>query len=284
MSRSLSKSLPPDTLEEEVLLRLRSGPRRVVELVEEIAYLREVSVQGVYKALRYLRKREVVIVYKRVASLSTVWLSKELERISFSIKAYQSIPDIEGILAGRVSRATFSFRTLNEIDLFWTHAFLLLADKIPHDHYSYSIQPHDWYLYVRFDTDTYWMKQHKEGGRISRIILTHAIGLDHAVTRSRKEKLGKMFEYTLGENPLGQDSATYYNLIGPLIFTARFDATVAKQLDQFVAIHKKLPLSEGEQSEISSIVDTKGEFILTIERNEKRATKMRDKVKKYFEF
>ena len=280
----MPKKSASDNIEKDILSRLQSGPRGVTDLVEELSYLNKMSVQGVYKALRRLRQAEIVIVYKHVASLSTVWLAKELERVTFSINAYQSIPDIENVLAGKAKRATFTFRTLNEIDLFWTHTFLLLADKIPPRYHSYSIQPHDWYLYVRFDTDKFWMKKHKEGGRVSRIILTHAGALDYAVTRARKEKLGRLFEYTLDKNPLEQDSSTYYNVIGPLIFTARFDSSVTEQLDRFVVEHNKLPLPKEEQSLINSIVNTKGIFTLTVEYDEKKANRMIDKVRKYFEF
>ncbi len=280
----MTKKSVSDNLEKDILSRLQSGPRGVTDLVEELSYLNKMSVQGVYKALRRLRQKEIVIVYKHVASLSTVWLAKELERVTFSINAYQSIPDIENVLAGKAKRATFAFRTLNEIDLFWTHIFLLLADKIPSEYHSYSIQPHDWYLYVRSETDTFWMKKHSEEKRISRMLITHASKLDYEVTKVRKKELGRLFEYTLDRNPFGQASDTYYNIIDSLIFTARFDLAVNQLLDKFVEQNSELPLSKEAQNSINEIVNTKGTFTLTIESNEKKAKRMIDKVRKYFDF
>ena len=271
-------------LERDIMGRLYTGPRNITELVAEISYLKKVSVQGVYKALRALRRGEVVTVHNHTVSLSLVWMSKERDKLMFAQTAYKSSRYIEDLRAGVTKRARFTFHTLNEIDLFWTHAFALLAEGVGKDVYSYSIQPHDWYMYVRFDTDTFWVKRHVESNRVTRIVLTHAGGLDRAVVRERKKRLGKLFEYTLNENPLNQDMHTYLNLIGPYVFKAEFEKSIAVELDMFVRNHHSLPLSPDAQDEINGIVQKRGSCILTVERNEIKAERMRSKVKKYFEF
>ena len=273
-----------ESLEEEILTRLYSGTRNVTELVEEISYLKKVSLQGVYKALRQLRTEEVVIVHKHTISLSMVWVVNEREKLLFAEEAHRSATYLEDIRMGRQKRIKFTFRTLNEIELFWTHSYLLLSEHIQNDVCSYVIHPHDWYMYVRYDTDAYWVKKHIESARVSRTILTHAGALDRVVIRARKKKLGNLFEYTLGENPLGQKNTTYYNIIGAYIFTAHFDVHIEKELDTFIEKYETLPLSVESQKEIDHIVRMKGKFTLTIEKSEKKAEEMRRKVKKYFEF
>jgi hypothetical protein len=139
-------------------------------------------------------------------------------------------------------------------------------------------------MYVRFVTDAYWLKKHMESKRVSRTVLTHTGALDRAVVRSRKKILGDLFEYTLGENPLGQGNTTYYNVIGTYIFTARFDPHIERELDTFIEKYETLPLSTESQKEINTIVGKKGKFTLTIEKSETKADYMKKKVKKYFEF
>ncbi len=280
----LRKEKNSETLEREILKRLYSGPVKTVDLVEEISFVRKVSVQGVYKALRQLRNEEVVTIHNHTVSISLVWVDKEQEKLEFIKQSYRSIQFLDTLQNGRKKRIQFTFKTLNETDLFWTHAYLLLAEKIGNDAQTYSIQPHDWYMYVRSDTDSFWIKKHRESNRISRTILTHPGVLDHMVIRKRKEQLGNLFEYTLRENPYNQNSCTYYNIIGSFIFTAEFDLAVAKKLDTFVEDYEALPLSEVAQKEIISIVSTKGVFRLSIEHNEKKAMVMKEKAKKYFEF
>lgn len=271
-------------LENEIIDRLYPGPRNVTDFVEEISYLRKVSVQGVYKALRALRKEEIITVHNHTASLSMVWAQKEEEKLRFAQDAYRSSAYLDEIRTGKKKRAQFTFHTLNEIDLFWTHSYLLLAEGVGDDTLSYNVQPHDWYPYVRFDTDAYWIRKHIENARVSRTILTHAGALDRAVVHLRKEQLGKLFEYTLNENPLKQDSHTYYNVLDSLIFTARFEPHIAEKLDVFVQSHTKLPLAPLEQKEINGIVSANGRFVLFIENNEEKAKHIRNKVKKFFEF
>lgn len=273
-----------NNLEREILTRLYPGPRNVTDLVEEISFLQKVSVQGVYKALRALKREEIVTIHSHTVSLSLIWVAKERDQLLFAEQSYQSAQYVDDLRTGKTKRARFSFRTLNEIDLFWTHTYLLLTNGMSTDAYSYSIQPHDWYMYVRYDTDAYWIKKHKENARISRTLLTHAGALDRAVIRMRKEQLRNLFEYTLGENPYNQDLCTYHNIIGSFIFTAEFDQSIAKRLDVFVNSHETLPLNLSEQKEIDAITSTKGKFILTIENSTQKAKKMREKVRKYFEF
>ncbi len=280
----MSRTSLRNNLEYQILTRLYPGPRNVTDLVEEISYLHKVSVQGVYKALRALKKEEIVTVHNHTVSLSLVWVAKERDQLSFAEHSYKSAQYVDDLRTGKTKRARFSFRTLNEIDLFWTHTYLLLTEGIGNDAYSYSIQPHDWYMYVRYDTDAYWVKKHIESARVSRALLTHAGALDRAVIRERKKKLGKLFAYTLNENPFTQNSRIYYNLIDSFIFTAQFDPSVAKQIDLFVDSHTRLPLSPSEQKEIDAITRTKGKFVLTIENSAQKAKKMRDKARKYFEF
>lgn len=271
-------------LEREILERLYPGPRNVTDLVEEVSYLKKVSVQGVYKALRTLKQHEVVTIHAHTVSLSLVWVTTERERLQFAEEAYHSASYIEDIRLGKRTKASFTFHTLIEIDLFWAHVYLLLAEHIGNDKYSYSIHPHDWYYYVRHVTDAFWVKKHIESARVSRTILTHAGVLDRFVVRERKKKLGELFAYTLNENPFKQDSRTYYNIIDTFIFTAHFDGEVAERLDAFVDSHTGLPLGVSAQKEIDGIVRTKGTFVLTIENSEQKSKKMRDKVRKYFEF
>jgi hypothetical protein len=271
-------------LDHSVIAKLLAGPRHVPTLVAELSSMYGVTIQGVYKALRTLRKREVVTLHRKYVSLSGSWIEKEKDKLLFAEKSYRSQHSVNNIICGEQKKSTFFFHSLNEIDLFWTHAFQVLAVHVSPSEYTYTIQPHDWYYYVRFDTDHYWMKRHKEQGRPTRTVITHSGGLDVLVMRERKKILGTAFEYTLGENPLKQNVATYYNVLGSYVLTALFETSVAEELDTFVRSHIALPLSVSEQKEINQLVEKHGNFKLTIENNPEKAKRMREKVRNFFEF
>lgn len=273
-----------ETIKTAIIQRLLPGPQPIPDIVEELSSVLGVTPQGVYKALRALRQGEVLSVHNKQASLSLIWISKEKEKMAFAESAYRSVPYIEEILKGSKKHNSWTFHTLNELDLFWTHTYTLCMEQVDVHVPTYSIQPHDWYSYVRTETDSYWIAKHRDSGRLSRTLLTHSGELDRVVMRMRKQSLGNLFEYTLNENPLKQKNVVYYNIIGPYLFTVVFDTRVAQMLEEFIAGHATLPLTRDSQAKINAIVREKGNFKLTISYSEKKTSEMEKKVKKYFEF
>jgi DNA-binding transcriptional regulator YhcF (GntR family) len=273
-----------ETIQSAIIQRLLPGPQFIPDIVDELSSVLGVTPQGVYKALRSLRHAEVISVHSKQASLSLIWISKEKEKMIFAESAYRSVPYIEELLKGSKKQNSWTFHTLNELDLFWTHTYTLCMEQVDVRIPTYSVQPHDWYSYVRVETDSYWIMKHRDSGRLSRTLLTHSGELDRAVMRMRKQSLGDLFEYTLNENPLKQKNAVYYNIIGPYLFTVVFDARVAQMLEEFIAGHSSLPLTRNSQVKIDAIVREKGNFKFTISYSEKKTSEMEKRIKKYFEF
>ena len=273
-----------ETIQTAIIQRLLPGSQFIPDIVEELSAVLGVTPQGVYKAFRALRHAEVISVHSKQVSLSLIWISKEKEKMIFAESAYRSVPYIEELLKGSKKQNSWTFHTLNELDLFWTHTYTLCMEQVDVRIPTYSIQPHDWYSYVRAETDSYWIAKHRDSGRLSRTLLTHSGELDRVVMRMRKQSLGNLFEYTLNENPLKQKNTVYYNIIGPYLFTVAFDARVAQMLEEFIAGHSVLPLSKDSQAKINAIVREKGNFKFTISYSEKKTNEMEKKVRKYFEF
>lgn len=84
-------------------------------------------------------------------------------------------------------------------------------------------------------------------------------------------------------NPLKQSNHVYYNLLDDYIFKATFDIKVNEVIEDFIQKVKTLPLTKEEDREITTILQQKGRFTLTIERNKKKAEIMEKKLRKYFE-
>lgn len=271
------------TLSDALFESLITGPRFVPDLVQELAFTQKVTIQGVYKAIRQLKKANVVTRSGKRIELSLIWVAKEKARFEYIEQSYKTAPHLEKIRTGGLITTRAVFKTLAEMDLFWTHTYNALADQLDVELISYSIQPHDWYWYVQTETDRYWTEQHRKAGRIARMVITHSAPLDQKVVRERKKVLGDLLQFTVGENPLKQKSTTYYNVIGSFVFIAEFDGVVSKKLDNFIAAHTQLPLCTAATVEIKELVEEKGRFTLTITRSETKANFMRSKVRKYFE-
>lgn len=264
--------------------RLYSGAQPIADVVREISSSLRVSVQAVYKAIGKLRTEEVVITHSKQIALSGVWIDKEKTRLEFADNTYRAAADLRTLIEKESGRVTSVFKNLSEVDLYWAHAYFQLAEHVDLSVPTYSIQPHDWYPYVRQETDAYWIKQHREAGRMSRTLITHPSPLDQKVMRERKRELGVLFEFTLGENPLKQNSATYYNLLSPYIIKVRLESSVATVLNNLIATHDTLPLSFETNKEIQVIVQTRGRFVFTIEKYPDKAKRIERKVKRFFAF
>lgn len=272
------------TLSSAIKEKLTTGTKSVGALVEVIAKEEQVTIQGVYKALRFLKSQGMVTIHNKQASLSLVWLDKEQQRLQRATQLYLAEQHLVESLIEKRAKAKFTFHSMRDLDHFWVQSFTILSNDLDVKEYSYSIQPHDWYYYSDLDSDAFWINNHKNRKRISRIVLTHASGLDYVVVRQRKAELGSLFEFTLNENPLKQKSHEYYNVIGPYVFKAVFDQSNVKALNAFIATRSRLPLEKSEKEHLRKIVEKDGAYKLQIEYSPKKAAAIRTSVSKYFDF
>ena len=270
-------------LSQIIIEKLLPGSQKVSDLVLTISLSLNVSLQAVYKALRVLNKQEVVTIHNKVVSLSIIWITKEKEKFLFAEYAYKINKDIITRLLKEKSKVVFTFKTIAEQDLFWTHVYTLLAEKTISTRPRYLITPHDFFLYARKETDTFWIEKNIKKDVATRLVITHTTKADVLVTKERKKTLSKSAHFLLHENPLEQKSDTYYNILGDYIFKAVFDRKVNNLLEKIIHNINRLPITKVEQSEISNIIHTKGNFVFSIEKNKTKADAMEKKLKKYFE-
>ncbi len=272
-----------EKLKDKIIELLSPGPSSLPALVGGLSTRYNISVQAVYKMLRTLRKQEIISIHSKQASLSLIWTIAQKEKYAFIEQSYKASAYIKNLIEKKVNRSTFTFKTLNELELFWTHVYTLIAESVNSSLLSYSIQPHDWYPYSRAVTSNFWEAKHKGSGRRSRFIVTHTTNLDKEVLRKRKQRQGNLIEYVFNHNPLKQENNIYYNLLGDFVFKAEFDKKVATELNTFIETNPSLPLSTKLQKLVGEILSRKGKFILTIYKSQTKATNMEKKVKKFFE-
>jgi len=263
--------------------RLLPGPQLVATLTETIATETEMTIQGVYKALRSLRTSAIVTIHNKVVSLSLIWINKEKEKYAFASYSYHANKDLEKKLQADRSKVIFHFRNLSELDLFWTHAYAIIAKKTNSSCPRYMLIPHDFFLYARTETDTFWMKENITKYVTTRLVVTHPFPIDKLAVKKRADFKDNPFDYLLHENPLKQENNIYFNTLGEYIFKGTFDEKINESIESLLSTIKKLPLATTEETRMNELLEQRGRFILTIERNKKKAEIMEKKVRKYFE-
>ena len=252
-------------------------------LIEELSLLEKVSIQSIYTALDMLKKEETVSTHNKYVSLSLIWLAMEKEKLEFAERSYKASTYITNLSSKTKGRIIFTFKTINELDLFWTHAYTILLEKTNMMTPQYSLMPHDFYLYGRKESDSFWIEKNIKSKKNARLIITHTETLDALVMKTRKKQLGTAFEFLLHQNPLKQESNITYTITGDYIFKGSFDKKINEKLELFVKDHSRLPLIPSSQNEIDEILSLKGKFTLTVEKNKEKSEKMQKKLRKYFE-
>lgn len=270
-------------VQDYIIHKLQEGESVTPDLVLHTSHACNVSSQAVYKILTKLRKDEVVTISKQRTSLSLLYIEKEKERWQFAYRLATSGKELLQVVHEKRNKIIYTFNNLREFDLFWTHSFTILSSNIPTTIPRYMITPHDFFLYARPETDSFWIKKNVTDNHVSRLVIPYALSLDKEVLKKRKHVSGTHFEFLVGKNPLGQKEHVYYNLLGDYIFTGTLDTKINEEIIHFITNTPHIPQSTKDLTTIQKIIETKGRFTLTIERNKKKAEQMEKKLKKYFE-
>lgn len=268
-------------LEEVIIDRLGEGAIEKAELIEYVCKKTVATPQGAYKALRKLKKDEVVTRHDKTVSLSFPWISNQISKFTEIAEVYK-VPARENYFLQLKpgEYVSFKFRNLRELDIFWTHAFLLLETQLPKKFPAYSVVPHDWFSYARPSTDKAWGERLDASTRQQGVVITHPASLDKKVLGERKSKF---LEYIFGENPYHQDERKYFNIIGQWIFEAKLDAAANHKLIEWIKNNPEVVVVR-ENAELWKIIDLAGSNTLKISRAPRRAETMSRKLNKYFTF
>ncbi|MEK7662246.1 MAG: hypothetical protein AAB355_01970 [Patescibacteria group bacterium] len=269
-------------IENTIIETLESGPAGKADLIKGIGHKTGATAQGIYKALRKLKKEEVVTIHDKTISLSFIWIDGQISKYSKIAQTYQT-PRRENYFLQLKSgeHITFKFRTLRELDLFWVHAFVLLEAQISKEIPMYAVVPHDWFSYARPSSDKVWTEKLEESARPQGVVITHPAPLDKKVVIERESK-SNFLEFVCGENPFKQDERKYVNIIGQWVFEARLDNAINLKLVEYINKDFRDGVIGGEILE--KLLDLPGTNTLKISRSLQRAELLIRKIKKYFTF
>jgi hypothetical protein len=257
------------SIRENILQMLETGPMNKEELLDSVIKKSGCTSQGFYKVLKKLCDDEIITLHKKTVSLSFFWIQNQFDRISQIANIYRA-PVYQTYFGAlkEGERIQYRFKTLRKLELFWVHSVLISVEGSPEHAYIMSLTPHDWFQNLRPDINVWWRKV--TTGHPHWAVLTHATNSEMQQTQYSDVEL---FERMAGINPLRQAESTYINVVGDLIFEARFDARVVPMIQSFM---KK------KEADPAPILDMEGVYQLSVSRNSKKAKIIEKKLKKYF--
>lgn len=268
------------SVEELILEQLQKGPINTVVLIEKIQNIRpRTTKQGVYVALRNLRKDEVVVSHNKRTSFNIRWLKHMGHFFTIAEQYYlvEKVGNNDFLNLKEGEKITYTFATPEQNDMFWGHALILLSESsIPASEPIYLYNPHEWFLIGRNESEreTFDIITKKR-----RLLLTSGgnSSLDHAV---KGEFDGNMSQYHMLSKPLFSKNNYYCNIIGDFIIEAWIAVETASQIEEIYETATEI--NDDVRKKILQAIERKGKTKFSISRNAKKSEKFKKVLRKNF--
>lgn len=272
-----------NTINNLILTSLSEGPKKGVDLIEEIKHKRKGSTkQGVYKALRGLLESERVIKYRKNLALNQLWLNKVDAFLRQTDKNYlinkkpkKSHDSIDWMQEG--SKMSLVFNSYELHDKFYSHLFSLIIKKTDPQSPIYVYNPHEWFVLgvnLKKNEDYLfgWLKEIKRQ-------LYFTIGYNTTLDRKFRE------EYGSDEIQIALDEKIKFpmnysvNIIGNYIAESRSDMQFAENMH---TIYENTEDYHEAGQRVRELLQKKYRLKMIISYDTKRAKKLKDKLAKNF--
>lgn len=267
-----------NTVDSKIIEKLQRGALSSTTLVEQVIGDLGVSPQAVYKELRKLRRREVVVSHGKIMSLSVLWLKKVASFFAEAQSLYSGESMNEPYLKMEDGDSlVYRFANPDNMDSFWGHAVLVLTGKVNVDDYVYLYNPHEWFLAARPESELEIFRIIHESNKNLIVCVSGNTILD--------KKLGELLiynsqQYFASGEHLFKKENYYINIFNDFIIEVWIDSQTAKKIEKFFQREKEI--TPHGMDEIQDIISQKGKNKFKISRNRKKAEQLKRKIGKYF--
>lgn len=272
--------LHPQTVEDYLVCFLQKKSETGTDLLALIQNKRPgTTKQALYSALRKLKLEEIIVMHNMRISLSSVWVVKMTEFFQLAKHFYvKSAMTDEGFLnLEDGDRIAYSFKSPIMTDVFWGHAFDILAEVMPVNDQVYIYNPHEWFFLARHESERLIMDRIIQAGKQIFLMVAGTKLLDKMTS---KEADGNLFQFYATDEQLFEKRNYYLNVFGDFILEAWIDENVARKIDRF---YETVTVWNDEaKKRLQNIVAEEGKNKLVISRNMKRAEKFKKMMGKYF--
>ncbi|HYC34200.1 MAG TPA: hypothetical protein VEC13_00540 [Candidatus Paceibacterota bacterium] len=266
-------------IENEIINILKEGGIRTVDLIQKIKKQRlGTSKQAVYRILRKLNRREIIILARGNVSLNSFWIKRTEEFFKDARDNYLGIKDrINTVLSlEEGDRVEYFFKNPTLTDVFWNDTVVKLLSLLKKGENIYVYNPHDWFLLARPETETQLMRLIKSKGLSWLVAVPSKCKLDALIQKFFDGKSGR---YSMIPKPLFKNNH-YINVVGEYIIEVFLDKGVSETIEQ---IYRKYDTYSDEAAEeLHHVISLKGKNKLVVSHNKRKAQKLRATLKRHF--
>lgn len=260
---------------------LSEGQTSTLFLIKKIKEIRPATTkQAVYKALRLLRTDEIIIQNREEVSLSSIWIKKLADFTEKAELHYKrnDQPSINFLGLKQGEKISYSFKTFETTDMFWCHAFDVLADIIATSSPLFLYYPHEWFFLARIESEMYLFDNAVRNGKKIFCLAGNKDPLDDFV--SKYFDSDRKHYFASAESMFKVKSNYYVNAFDDFLIEVWLDPKISEALDLFYKETKVL--DEQSKDKILAIIKQKGRNKLVISRNKRKADAVRHVFSKFF--
>ncbi|MDC0357774.1 hypothetical protein OAO01_03085 [Oligoflexia bacterium] len=234
------------------------------------------SLPAVYKEVRKLQERGVVLKRKNELSLSLAWM---LNLIELTDKMYDehiesSIPT--NILPVDTSKTSFRFSNLARVDDFWIHAIILMLQHSKRKT-MFQWHPHPWFNLVNSHKSFPFHNALRTAGfRIDNIVGGNTF-LDYQAGRINTKNV---YEYSFATSPFQDDRSNCYSVTDSFLLTVKLTKKKAADIDHFY--DSVTAVSDFNVGAALQLAGNAPGTVVTIERNRNKIKKIWNRFVDYY--
>lgn len=268
--------LKPQKIDELIIHLLLKGEASTTLLLSEVRKVKKsLTKQGFYAALRKLKKEDIVITYKKKASLNTTWLKDMRDKFNLTEAVYTSKDTSSDFLSLEDKESvTYNFSTIRNMDTFWGHTWNILTGTIANTEPLFIYDTHYWFYIARAALERKFQKEITGNKRQYLMTVGGKTALDRII---KKDFNNKYLQYN--QEPLFGDNY-YVTIIGDYIAEAHLDGQASAKI---AAIFKTATAITPEvTAKLQEILEMRVKSKLKISRNKARAAKLKKRLGKNF--
>lgn len=274
------KEIIGNSIEAQIITLLKNGPLSAVDIVCHIQKNRsKTPKQSVYLALRKLKAKEIIAYAKKEISLNQLWLSR-MRDFFVQTDAMQGDPERSDLLNIEEGESiTYAFNSLNSLDVFWGHAFVIFTRSLVTGDAILLYNPHEWFKVARAHSEIPLMEEVRRLGIMWLCLIPSKQPLDFYIRKFFDGVSAKchFIEATEAVFP----SNYYANRFGDFVLEVWIDMKSAEAIDR---IYQDQSLSVADATiKIKAIAAEKNsKHKMRISKDPSKAAKLEKLFKEYF--
>ena len=266
-------------IEETIVNLLSRSTYRTTTLLSEVQKKHSISKQAFYGTLRRLKKAQIIFTNEKIVQLNKLWVEMLINFTKDVAHTYDEEYRMESKYLNLEpgERVNYNFNSIEEADIFWNHAVLLLVKNHDLRKPICVYNPHEWFLKARPDTEKLVITRLAEQGALLLYVIGGHTDIDKNIVREMNTWHANI-KASLSEKKL-LPSNRYINTYGDIIIEMKIPIATSDKIDTWFKNGKDTSLYI---KELQEIIQESANIKFTFSNNPVRAKKLSKQIANHF--